>query len=470
MGTLHWQINEGCEWLSVSPASGSSTGEVDNVNLSVDISGLSAGVYTCDLTISDPNATNNPQAVIVNLLVAKTAPIILCYQAETYGYVHATVWSYAEESDEQHDFSNNEKSEVDVRATAQYWQPCPPPQMSNFKIFTQRSDATISAEGGYDSNGVRLVARLNGFGHWSVFDMCGGYTPPRDDGGDGNGYTSITGTIIVGGIYNLGIPAKLNINGEVLGDVPGSWDGWQWQLKIWDEDVNNPLVLLNDSNTSASLDVLTGQILNMELHHEASSNFWPEGGLNSTVQINLNLQKADLDEDGDVDFIDYAILASQWLGAPGEPSADIAPPGGDSVIDTLDLSVFVDNWLTGSTSGPGIEFQISPCEMWMGAGSSGREPGQSDGTRFTVTVEGSNIHFEDMMSANCCTPIQNLWIEMAVNGNLITIYENEELPQNPCYCICDYPVTAALGPFEPGTYTFEVYNGGFVGSTTVVIE
>ena len=67
--TLNWQITEDCDWLSAEPNSGNSTGEVDDVNLSVDISGLALGIYTCELTISDPNALNNPQIVDVNLVI-----------------------------------------------------------------------------------------------------------------------------------------------------------------------------------------------------------------------------------------------------------------------------------------------------------------------------------------------------------------------------------------------------------------
>lgn len=68
-GTLYWQISEYCGWLFVEPNSGSSTGEADDVNLMVDISGLSAGIYTCNLMISDPNASNNPQAAAITLHV-----------------------------------------------------------------------------------------------------------------------------------------------------------------------------------------------------------------------------------------------------------------------------------------------------------------------------------------------------------------------------------------------------------------
>jgi hypothetical protein len=46
------------------------------------------------------------------------------------------------------------------------------------------------------------------------------------------------------------------------------------------------------------------------------------------------------------DFKDYAVLAGQWQ-QPGDPSADIAPLGGDGIVDGLDLRVLCDNWLAG---------------------------------------------------------------------------------------------------------------------------
>lgn len=66
-GTLNWQITESCDWLSVYPDSGNSAGEPNNVMLSVDISGLVMSQYNCEVTISDPNAENNPQLVQVQL-------------------------------------------------------------------------------------------------------------------------------------------------------------------------------------------------------------------------------------------------------------------------------------------------------------------------------------------------------------------------------------------------------------------
>jgi hypothetical protein len=56
---------------------------------------------------------------------------------------------------------------------------------------------------------------------------------------------------------------------------------------------------------------------------------------------------ADIDHDCDCDFGDFAVLSSQWLQWPGVPSADIAPPGGDGIVDMDDLSLLVDYWLSG---------------------------------------------------------------------------------------------------------------------------
>jgi hypothetical protein len=56
---------------------------------------------------------------------------------------------------------------------------------------------------------------------------------------------------------------------------------------------------------------------------------------------------ADFDTSGGVDMADYAVLASQWQQAPDVPSADVAPAGGDGIVNALDLAIFVDRWLGG---------------------------------------------------------------------------------------------------------------------------
>ena len=58
------------------------------------------------------------------------------------------------------------------------------------------------------------------------------------------------------------------------------------------------------------------------------------------------MASADIDGNGCVNFIDYAILTSQWHPLPlGVPSADIAPPGGDGIVDINDLDWLTESWL-----------------------------------------------------------------------------------------------------------------------------
>jgi len=54
----------------------------------------------------------------------------------------------------------------------------------------------------------------------------------------------------------------------------------------------------------------------------------------------------DFEPDGDIDFDDLLILASQFLQSPDDPTIDIAPyPSGDDFIDLKDFAVFAQNWL-----------------------------------------------------------------------------------------------------------------------------
>ena len=68
-GTLTWSATDSGDWLILSPTSGSSAGETDNIVLSVDIFGMNAGSYAALVTISAPGAANTPQTIVVNLTI-----------------------------------------------------------------------------------------------------------------------------------------------------------------------------------------------------------------------------------------------------------------------------------------------------------------------------------------------------------------------------------------------------------------
>lgn len=58
--------------------------------------------------------------------------------------------------------------------------------------------------------------------------------------------------------------------------------------------------------------------------------------------------EADLNEDYRVDFKDFAILGDQWFQAPGYPTADISPLGGDGIVNFEDLALLAAQWLEGA--------------------------------------------------------------------------------------------------------------------------
>jgi parallel beta-helix repeat protein len=74
-GTLYWEITEDCNWLQISPANGVSTGQINEVTITVDPNGFAPGLYSYDFNIQDPNASNNPVTVNVAMPVGQVLPV-----------------------------------------------------------------------------------------------------------------------------------------------------------------------------------------------------------------------------------------------------------------------------------------------------------------------------------------------------------------------------------------------------------
>ncbi|MGD0571466.1 MAG: hypothetical protein ABSB11_00425 [Sedimentisphaerales bacterium] len=67
----------------------------------------------------------------------------------------------------------------------------------------------------------------------------------------------------------------------------------------------------------------------------------------------------DLDCDGFVDFVDFAIFAQQWGQTGSDMRADISPANKDGSVDTNDLSVFCTNWLKDGRIGETYDFRFA---------------------------------------------------------------------------------------------------------------
>jgi hypothetical protein len=180
-----------------------------------------------------------------------------------------------------------------------------------------------------------------------------------------------------------------------------------------------------------------------------------------------------LDLDGDVDINDLTLFALHWLetGCGHRYWCGGADQNGSGMVNLKDFGIFCKNWDWVDGYGKaGMSYQIEDCDPCDPCGPGAKSTaGDKDALRFSVTVQGNYILFEDMMYANCCP--DELLLEMTIEDDLITIYEIEHTT-NWCDCMCDFPVIAMLGPFEPSTYTLEVYEdtSGFIGSTVVIIE
>jgi hypothetical protein len=87
-GTLNYSLSEyyfseSSSWLTVTPTSGDSTGEKDNITVSIDTTGLSPGSYSCNIIIIS-NAGSSTFTVYVNV-VAPDIPV-LSYSPLSYDF------------------------------------------------------------------------------------------------------------------------------------------------------------------------------------------------------------------------------------------------------------------------------------------------------------------------------------------------------------------------------------------------
>jgi hypothetical protein len=73
-GILNWSATENSTWLTLSSYSGTAP---SNVTISIDNTGLLAGIHVDSIRISDPAATNSPQYAVVTLDIFSEFPVIV---------------------------------------------------------------------------------------------------------------------------------------------------------------------------------------------------------------------------------------------------------------------------------------------------------------------------------------------------------------------------------------------------------
>jgi hypothetical protein len=73
-GSLDYSISKNKSWIRVTPESGSTSGEWDNIIVDVETKGLKVGNYSGRITVTSAGAANSPQTVTVSLKVINDQP------------------------------------------------------------------------------------------------------------------------------------------------------------------------------------------------------------------------------------------------------------------------------------------------------------------------------------------------------------------------------------------------------------
>lgn len=137
------------------------------------------------------------------------------------------------------------------------------------------------------------------------------------------------------------------------GDI---WGDWREEVVQTSSDSTKLVIFTTDQTTDRRLYTLAHNPAYrnsmtvkgyMQSHHP---DYFLGDGMTTPPTPNIRYvgvpcSPADIVEDGRINLDDFAAMAAQWMTAPGAPSADIAPTGGDGVVDGEDLHVLCEHWL-----------------------------------------------------------------------------------------------------------------------------
>jgi hypothetical protein len=168
-----------------------------------------------------------------------------------------------------------------------------------------------------------------------------------------NSYSSanVLGVVVVGGLVGFNNSRITNCyavgttygSGMVGGLVASDWDGPGTAVdSFW--DVNTTGQTTSAGGTPKTTDEMQKQstFTNWDF-----VNTWDICEAANYPRLQWQIPPADfLCPDG-VSMNDFAILAAQWKQPLAQPSADIAPDGGDGIVDWLDLAALADTYLSG---------------------------------------------------------------------------------------------------------------------------
>lgn len=173
-----------------------------------------------------------------------------------------------------------------------------------------------------------------------------------NDGGDVYGPATIKDSIIWA---NTAIDQIVGSANVTYSDVQGGFAG-TGNINADPCFVTGPLGDYYLSQTAAG-QVTNSPCVNAGSDYAAKIGFWDSStrtdGMPDSGIVDMGYHSGsysgnspgNINNDCMVDMVDFAILASQWQQTPGNPSADIAPLGGDGIVNIDDLVLLAQSWL-----------------------------------------------------------------------------------------------------------------------------
>ncbi len=149
-----------------------------------------------------------------------------------------------------------------------------------------------------------------------------------------------TGTIIDNAWHHVAVKWDQAAGGQMLIYIDGSPDGSAANTAAWAFADQNTMI---GDSPDTYWEEFAGRIDDVQIYNVVLS----DGDIGMLYNNAGKAWKAgDINSSGTVDEVDLGMMAAQWLQTPGTPSGDICPPpSGDGDVDMLDFAVLANAWL-----------------------------------------------------------------------------------------------------------------------------
>lgn len=132
-----------------------------------------------------------------------------------------------------------------------------------------------------------------------------------------------------------------------------TWYIWIYGTQFYETDFTEEIRQIMDANSNFEWIGLTirssldGESVYLSMDAQQNLNGDPDYvPIPPTLDVQVSKYLGDLDDNGNVDFLDFALFAQQWRQTDGLLIADLNV---DGLVDSADLRLFSENWLKGKS-------------------------------------------------------------------------------------------------------------------------